>query len=341
VTAIPRGWGIVGAGTIAREFMVDAIRASGGTPLWVMSHSEERARAFASACDIPNHTTVLDQLLADNELEAVYIGSANGYHYAQVMAAAAAGKHVLSDKPLAVRGDDAAVMAQTCEKAGIALGVNHHLRASNVHRLMRRLISEGEIGVVHSMIIHHGGLLRPELRTWRLNEPEMGGGIYLDLTVHDVDLARFILGQEPVSVVGMGGARGLSSNGLDDHTTYAMQMTDGSLVQVHESFVTPGVVSRVTVCGSDGVLEAHRSIGQRDSGELVKGTGSSAEQIPAARTDLYAETVIQFHQLLRGEPSQIATGWDGVRSLRVAEAVSRAVRSGQMQTIPGANAGIA
>ncbi len=316
---------------------MDAIRASGGAPLWVMGHSEERVRAFSSACSIPNYTTHLGDLLADDAVTAVYIGSANGYHHAQVIAAAAAGKHVLCDKPLAVRSEDALEMVQTCERFGVALGINHHLRASDVHRQMRRLISQGAIGVVHSMIIHHGGLLRPELRTWRLNDPEMGGGIYLDLTVHDVDLARFLLCQEPVAVVGMGGAYGLSSNGLDDHTSYALRMTSGCLVQVHESFVTPNVVSQVIVNGSGGVLQANSSIGQRDSGELIKRSGTTAEKIRVERADLYAETLRQFNKLIMGHECQIATGWDGVRAIHIAEAVARAVRSGQVQMISEAS----
>jgi 1,5-anhydro-D-fructose reductase (1,5-anhydro-D-mannitol-forming) len=272
-------------------------------------------------------------MLTDEAVQAVYIGSANGYHRDQVLSAAAAGKHVLCDKPAAVRADDAVEMAHACEASGVVFGVNHHLRASNVHRQMRRLVLDGAIGVIHSLIIHHAGLLRPELRTWRLHDPSMGGGIYLDLTVHDVDLARFLLGQEAVEVISMGGAYGLSSNGLDDHTTYAMRMSDGCLVQVHESFVTPGVVSQVIVNGSNGTLHATGSIGQRDSGQLIQRTSSDIQEISAERTDLYAETVRQFNNLVERRRTQIATGWDGVSALRTAEAVARSVQSKQLEAV--------
>ena len=327
------GWGLVGAGTITREFMVDAIRAAGGAPLWITSHSDERAQSLANACGVPRHTSRIEEMLADDALQAVYIGSANGYHREQVLAAAAAGKHVLCDKPVAVRTDDAVEMTQACKAAGVAFGVNHHLRASNVHREMRRLVLDGAVGIVHSMIIHHAGLLRHELRTWRLNDPSMGGGIYLDLTVHDVDLARFILGQDPVTVVGMGGAYGMSSNGLDDHAAYVMRMTDGCLVQIHESFLTPGAVSQVIVNGSLGTLHATRSIGQRDLGELVMRVGTTTQEIALKKVDLYAETIKQFNNLATGADAQIATGWDGVQSLRVAEAVVRSVRTQRQETI--------
>jgi 1,5-anhydro-D-fructose reductase (1,5-anhydro-D-mannitol-forming) len=97
------GWGLIGASTIAREHMVKAIRAQEGQIVEaVFSSSMDRAKAFATDCQIPTAYDSLDALLADPKVHAVYISTTNELHRDQVFAAAAAGKHVLCEKPLAL-----------------------------------------------------------------------------------------------------------------------------------------------------------------------------------------------------------------------------------------------
>ena len=97
------GWGLIGASTIARQYMVDAIRAQKGNFVQaVMSSKQERAEKFATDFDIPAAYSSIEALLADPKVKAVYISTTNELHHDQVLAAAAAGKHVLCEKPLAL-----------------------------------------------------------------------------------------------------------------------------------------------------------------------------------------------------------------------------------------------
>jgi 1,5-anhydro-D-fructose reductase (1,5-anhydro-D-mannitol-forming) len=324
----PTGWAVIGASTIAREFMVGAIRANGGDILWVVSDDRARADDFAYSCGIPRATARLGDALGDLEVDAVYIGSTNSRHREQGIAAAEAGKHVLCDKPIATRSGDALQMLRVCERTGVTLAVNHHLRGSAVHQRMRKLIAEGAIGDVRSVTIMNAGMLRPALRTWRVSEPAEGG-IYLDLSVHDIDLARFILMQEPLTVVGIGAAVALGAQDVHDHVMFSAVMSGGSFLQVHESFITPSVESQLLVLGSEGYLLAIGTISQRAGGELVQGHLQGAASVQVDQVDPYAETVRQFVLAIETGRRPLASGWDGLAALTAAEAVASAVTSGR------------
>jgi 1,5-anhydro-D-fructose reductase (1,5-anhydro-D-mannitol-forming) len=211
------------------------------------------------------------------------------------------------------------------------LGVNHHLRASALHRRMRDMIAAGAIGEVRSISILHAGLLREVLRTWRLTDSGEGA-IYLDLSVHDIDLARFLLQQEPVSVCGMGDALALGGAGIDDHAMYMIRMSGGAFLQVHESFVTPSVESQVLVLGSTGMLIAQGTLAQRAGGTLLHRHASGTDTIEVPPVDLYGETIRQFRDAITGHGQPLASGEDGYLSLAAAETVREAVTSGKTIT---------
>ncbi len=122
-------WGLIGASTIAREWVIGAIRAQPGNEVVaVLSTDARRGADFARAQGIPSSYTDLDALLANPDVDAVYISTTNELHKAQTIAAAAAGKHVLCEKPLALSLADAREMVAACAKAGVVLATNHHLR---------------------------------------------------------------------------------------------------------------------------------------------------------------------------------------------------------------------
>jgi 1,5-anhydro-D-fructose reductase (1,5-anhydro-D-mannitol-forming) len=123
------GWGLIGASNVAREWVIGAIRSQPGNKVvTVMSSDADRAAAYARANDIPGHCASLGAVLSDPRVDAVYISTTNELHKAQTLAAAAAGKHVLCEKPLAFDLLDAREMVAACAKAGVVMGTNHHLR---------------------------------------------------------------------------------------------------------------------------------------------------------------------------------------------------------------------
>ncbi len=198
-------WGLIGATVIGREWMVDAIRQAGGEIAVVMSRDAERGRRYAAEFGIPDATTELDRLLGD--VDAVYISTTNERHRDECLAAAAAGRHVLCEKPLATTLADAQRMVEACRKAGVVMGTNHHLRNAATHRAARAAIAAGRIGRPLAARVVHGGALPTHLHGWRLRDPGAGAGAILDLTAHDADLLRFLLDDEPDDGDGDGAER--------------------------------------------------------------------------------------------------------------------------------------
>jgi 1,5-anhydro-D-fructose reductase (1,5-anhydro-D-mannitol-forming) len=140
-------WGLIGASTVAREWMIDAIRAQpDGEVVALASSNAERGARFAAEMAIPHSYSSVDALLADGAVDAVYISTTNELHDAQTLAAAAAGKHVLCERPLALTLADAGAMVEACARAGVILGTNYHLRNAATHRAMRAAIQSGQIG---------------------------------------------------------------------------------------------------------------------------------------------------------------------------------------------------
>jgi 1,5-anhydro-D-fructose reductase (1,5-anhydro-D-mannitol-forming) len=114
------GWGLVGASTIAHEWMIAAIRAQPGNHIvTVMSQNAQRAASYAAEHAIPKAFTSLEEMLADSSIGVVYISTTNELHADQAIAAAAHGKHVLCEKPLAMNLGDAKAIIRACEDAGV------------------------------------------------------------------------------------------------------------------------------------------------------------------------------------------------------------------------------
>ncbi len=194
-------WGLIGASTIAKEWVIGAIRATGGEVVSVYSTNAARGETYARENGIARSVTSLDALLSDPEIDAVYISTTNELHRDQAIAATKAGKHILCEKPLALTLDDAHQMLKAVREAGVVAGTNHHLRNAASHRAMRDAIAKGKIGKVLGARVFHAVYLPPHLQGWRIERPDAGGGVILDITVHDADTLRFVLGENPVEAL--------------------------------------------------------------------------------------------------------------------------------------------
>ncbi|HEX6707203.1 MAG TPA: Gfo/Idh/MocA family oxidoreductase [Albitalea sp.] len=329
------GWGLIGASTIAREFMVDAIRAQAGHEVVaVMSSSAERARQFAAENRIAAAFDSLEALLADPAVQVVYVSTTNELHRAQVLAAARAGKHVLCEKPLALSVSDALDMVRACDAAGVVLATNHHLRNAATHRKLRELVRAGAIGRPLFARVFHAVYLPPHLQGWRLDKPAAGGGVILDITVHDIDTLRFILDAEPVEAVGMSQAAAMAKQGLEDGAMSVVRFDNGVLAQLHDAFTVRHAGTGIEIHGESGSLIGRDVMTQRPIGEIVLRREGGEERIALQHEGLYERGVASFGVAIGGGGEPAATGRDGVRSLAAAIAVAEACRSGSAVRIP-------
>ena len=323
------GWGLIGASTIAREWMIGAIRAQAGNAVVaLMSTDAARGAQYASANGIAACYTSVDALLADPRVDAVYISTTNELHKAQTLAAAAAGKHVLCEKPLALTLADAREMVAACASAKVTMGTNHHLRNAATHRKIRELIQSGAIGKPLFARVFHAVYLPPHLQGWRLNNPAAGGGVILDITVHDADTLRFILDAEPTEAVALSQQASLASGELEDGVMAVLRFDNGTLVQLHDAFTVKHAGTGLEVHGDEGSIVARDVMTQRAGGQVLLRTASGARDIPVAHENLYARALAAFNAAVRGEGQPAATGEDGARSLATALAVLESTRTG-------------
>jgi 1,5-anhydro-D-fructose reductase (1,5-anhydro-D-mannitol-forming) len=329
-------WGLIGASTIGREWMVPAIDAQpDSTVAAVGSSSPERARRYADELGIPKVYDSVADLLAEPTIDAVYISTTNEWHESQALAAVTAGKHVLCEKPLALSLDSAHRMVAAAAAAGVVLGTNHHLRNAATHRRMRELIQSGAIGRPLAARVFHAVYLPPHLQSWRIDRPDAGGGVILDITVHDADTLRFALGDEVTEVTAMTANQGMGRAGLEDAVMGVMRFRNGVIAQFHDAFTAPHASTGFEVHGTDGSLYGQDVMTQRPMGSVRLRREGSEEDLPVDHENLYERSVRCFNAAIRGEGEPAATGADGVQSLAVALAVHEAAETGQTVRIAG------
>ena len=329
-------WGLIGASTIAHEWVIGAIRAAGGEIVSVMSTSAERGAAYATEHGIPQSTTSLQDLVGNPGIDAVYISTTNELHREQALAAAKAGKHILCEKPLATSLDDARAMVEGAKAAGVVLATNHHLRGAGTHRAMREAIAAGKIGRPLAARVFHAGYLPQHLQGWRLDNPQAGGGVILDITVHDTDTLRFVLGDDPMEAIAFSQQGGMAKAGLEDGVMGVLRFKSGLIAQFHDGFTLKHAQSGFEVHGTEGSLIARNCMTQRPVGTVTLRNGDGEQELPVAAGDLYETTVRDFHVAIAGEGRPLCSGEDGVWSLATGLAVVQAAATGQAVRIePG------
>ncbi len=336
-------WGFIGASNIAERVIASMRQIPGQELVAVCSGSAARAKEFAAAQQLQAAHTDLGAFLREGRFDAVYISSTNEQHCAQTIAALDAGCHVMCEKPLAMAHADAVRMVRHAAAKGRVLGTNHHLRAQAAHGLIRQMIAAGELGEVHGVQVSHAVHLPPHLQGWRLDKPGAGGGVVLDILVHNADLLRYLLQREPKSIRtvtqrnGIGG-RDRATLVVEDGAMSLIEFDDGTLAQTHESFVAdPSALTRLHVLGTKANLYAVGSLTQGGTSQLwLRGAGGERE-IAVPPVDLYEVGFTAFVEACAGRGKPLADGTDGMRSMAVALAGLASAASGRAEAVDLSN----
>lgn len=322
-------WGLVGASDIAETRMIEAMRQLGHDVVGVMSSSSERGAEFAGRAKLECSTTSLDEMLSW-DIDAVYISTTNELHAPQAIRAARAEKHILSEKPLAMSAAEAKEMISEAQSHGVVLATNHHLRCAKTHEAIRDLIASGQLGTVYSIQVNHAVSLPDRLRGWRLSDPTKGAGVVLDITVHNLDLVRYLLGEELVSVMAANSNRGFSMPAVPDESLCIFTSESGVLVSTHESFSTPHSETSVEVFGSEGTAFAKNVMSQDPVGEVTLRNAEGARELKIGPGEnLYARLLRQFETAVNEGGSPASSGFDGLMSMAGAIAALTSAEEGR------------
>ena len=334
------GWAIAGIGSHADLKIAPAMKLARDTRLVaVYSRDQGRADAFAEAHNAEAAYTDLDAMLADSRVDAVFVASPNHLHAPQTVRAAAAGKHVLAEKPMANTVSDASAMIAACRDHGVTLGLGFELRFHPAHLRARQVIDNGCIGRIRLARGQWGRgnrgepehLRRTGLREWWETPEHIGdASVLVGLGVHVFDLMRFLLREEVVEVVAMTDGQ-TERQPLEHIATIALRMSGGAIAQVMCGRMLPDTQNDLALYGSDGRIATNETIWEARLGrmEVVSATVNESESYDYDYLANFVAELEDFHDALKHGRLPSATGEDGLEAARITGAAIESARTGR------------
>lgn len=263
-------WGVIGAGGIAdRRTMPAMMLAENAELIAVMDINKE----LTEACKVKyNCKRAYDNeaaLLADPEIDAVYIASPVFLHAKQAMAAADAGKHILIEKPLAMTAEEGQQVADYCKQKGVKLAVGLMMRFGAYVQAMKKAVADGKIGKPVSAYAQFTCWYPDMPGNWRQSKRNGGGGAMMDMGVHCIDLLQYILGSKAMQVAAFHDTLSFQYE-VEDSSTVMLRMENGAQCVVQSNFNIPDDAAkwRIEIFGDQGRLIGDTIIGQVDGGTL-------------------------------------------------------------------------
>jgi myo-inositol 2-dehydrogenase/D-chiro-inositol 1-dehydrogenase len=317
---------LFGAGRIGRIHAAN-IAAHGAARLkYVVDVDAAAAGRIADSAG----ATVADtaRALADPAVDALLVASPTDTHSGLIEAGAKAGKAILCEKPVDLDVGRAKAAVAAAGRAGVLLAIGFNRRYDPSFRRIRQGIDAGEIGAVESVLIVSRDPSPPPV-----SYVKHSGGLFRDMAIHDLDMARWLLGEEPVEVTAQGSClvdRAIGEAGDVDTAAITLRTAGGRIAQIANSRRAAfGYDQRIEVCGALGMLAA----GNRRSTSVEHATAAGYTSDPALPffleryADAYRLELDAFLRRLAGEAADVVSGADGVRALELADACDRSLRT--------------
>ena len=271
-------WGVLGTARIAEQQVIPATTRSTNGRVLGVSSGNRRARAFAQRLGIPRAYPSHDALLADPEIDAVYIPLPNALHSQWTISAAQAGKHILCEKPVALTPDELTTMETACRNAGVQLAegfmYRHHPQIDRV----RELLTDGRIGDIRAVEARFHFLMDITSGTDIRLDETLGGGALRDVGCYPIDLMNLLLGGPPAEVAAVSSLR----DGVGVETAVAAVLRyDGVMGTFSCGFESPAM-DHCTILGSEGSIQLRhpfRPDANGGTGVIVVSAGSRSETI--------------------------------------------------------------
>jgi predicted dehydrogenase len=332
----PLRFGILGTAKIARSFAAGVLPSQHAAVTAVASRDAAKARAFAQEAGLARHFASYEALLADRDIDAVYIPLPNSLHAEWSIRALQAGKHVLCEKPLAATAAEAREMFDAARRRGVYLVEGYPYRSQPQTLKMRELLDGGVIGDVR-LIQGSFGFTLGAGENIRLH-PQLAGGALMDVGTYPVSLARMIAKARPIRVHAVAE---WSASGVDRALAATLVYASGLLAQITCSFNTCGH-RQALIAGTNGVIQTtylnHTSVPSEAVLQLRVGTDKNAIDtvVQTSTTNGFLAQADAFARLVSDGPAQ----WPGtapeesIDGMLTLEAILASARSGGTVEIP-------
>jgi myo-inositol 2-dehydrogenase/D-chiro-inositol 1-dehydrogenase len=327
------GIAIIGAGRIGQIHAANLHRNPLAEVLYVSDVSQEAASTLASDCNA--RVGSVDDLLQDDQVEAVAIASSTDSHAELIERSAAAGKAIFCEKPLDLNVETARKSVAAADEAGVLLCLGFNRRHDPSFNELKQQVVDGRVGNVEVVSITSRDPGPPPVEYLHRS-----GGLFRDMMIHDFDMARWLLGAEPVEVFASGSCLvndEIGDAGDIDTAVAVLRTADGRMCQITNSRrCSYGYDQRVEVFGSDGMVQARNHT--ETSVQFAGANGFETEPALPFFLERYADAYrLQLDKFLRvvgGESIGIPDGSDGLRALVLADAAQESSEQGRPVSIP-------
>jgi predicted dehydrogenase len=320
----PFGYAVVGLGHIA-EYFIEALPDSPTCAVTALvSGNAAKARSLAKKYRVPLTTGYdeFDSLRDQPQVDAVYLALPVSMHLEFTRRAAAAGKHVLCEKPMAPTAAAARAMVEACDAAGVRLSIAYRCPHTAVHQRARELIRSGALGDHLRVESGFGFELKPG---WRTDPALAGGGSLYDVGIYPLNAARYLLGEEPS---GVREARAVcDSNGLEQAVSWVSDFPSGATASCRSSYIE-NIPDTLRVTGSRGTLLLAPAFSHRErlrlTGEYTDASGSTIKVDEPTPRDAASHFRLEAEQLaavVRNGAELITPGGDGLADMVAMEAI--------------------
>jgi predicted dehydrogenase len=348
--------GLIGCGGIAQTHAKALVAAPEAAFVACCDVDESRARTMSGEYDVPNVYTDAEAMLNSGTVDAVCVCTPHPSHAPLVIAAAAAGVHVICEKPITTRLTDADRMIEAADRAGIKFGVIFQRRFWPAAQRIRRAIDSGQLGwpTIGECICH---IWRPrayfERDAWRGTWANEGGGALMNQAVHMVDMFQWFMSSPVVEVVGRYGTL-IHGEYIDveDTAVATVKFASGALGIISAATtVTPDLGFRVAVHGSNGATasvwefpEGKEGIndiwtvpGETEYQPVWEGAAERTPGFPSFHT----LQIQDFVQAVRDDRPPAVTGAEARKALEIILAIYHSSRTGNPMNLPltGADVG--
>jgi myo-inositol 2-dehydrogenase/D-chiro-inositol 1-dehydrogenase len=320
-------FGILGAGRIGRVHG-NTLAASGRAKVaYVADADAEAAKALATASGA--RVASVEEVITAKDTDAILIATPTDTHADLIEAVAKAGKIIFCEKPVSLSVERIEACLKVVAKAKVPLMIGFHRRYDPNFAALEKRLAAGEAGAIEIVTIACRDPQPPPV-----SYIERSGGLYRDMMIHDFDMARFLLKEEPVSVHALGGVlvdAAIGRAGDVDTAVVHMQTASGKICVITNSRrATYGHDQRIEVHGSKAMLRAgniHLTTVERANGE-----GFIADLIPFSFIERYGEAyrreILAFIDAVEQGRPPSASGHDGLMAQKLAEAATQSWKTG-------------
>src|SRR5215207_3553944 len=319
--------GLLGAGRIGRIHGANIAAHPRARLAAIADANPMAAEALAAATG--SHVRDLDSVIEDRDIEAVVICTPTDLHAGLIERAARAGKAVFCEKPVDLDAGRIHECLEVVAATGASLMIGFNRRFDPSFSALARRLRAGEIGAIEIVtILSRDPAPPPEHAAW-------SGGLFRDMMIHDLDMARFLLGEEPVEVHAVGACLvdpAIGAAGDVDTAAVLLKTASGRIAQISNSRrAAYGYDQRIEVHGSTGLLSA----GNRQATTVAKADSAGYSTDPALPffleryAEAYRAELDAFVAAALGEAPASPSGEDGLRAQILADAATEAARSGR------------